>query len=319
MKRLLPFFFLFLSVIVYGQDFTTVDNIVKSYPRYINPERLANKISQDFKDDASKVRAAFRWLTHNIRYDLEEYYQPRKVIEFRYSDEEERLQKLQAIKDKIVKDAFLTKMGVCEEYAQSFKKLADLLGIEAQVIKGYVRNSAQEIGRVPRTTNHAWNSVKINDKWILMDATWASGYLYNGKWVKDFNEYFFDIDPKKIERTHYPDDRKWQILLDYNSLESFYNQPIYSQGFLKKNIEVLSPLQGKLVVNRSKKVVLTLKNLAPSDRLFYNYRGQRYSKRPEISFQGNTATVSIENPGRDTELYLFLNRNLALEYTVQVK
>ena len=318
MKQL--FLFLLLSSCVcHAQDFTRIDNIVKSYPRYTSAEQLAKKISRDFNDDASKARAAFRWLTHNIRYDLEEYYQPRKIIEFRYSNEEERLRKLQAIKDKIVKDAFLTKMGVCEEYAQSFKKIADLLGIEAQVIKGYVRNSAHEIGRVPQTTNHAWNSVKINNKWILLDATWAAGYVYNGKWVQDFNEYFFAINPTKIGLTHYPDDRKWQIVLDYDSLESFYNQPIFSQGFLRKNIEVLSPKKGAIVVNRSKNVVLTFKNLPPSDRLFYNYRGQQYSKRPQISFQGNTATVTIENPGRDTELYLFLNRNLALEYKVSVR
>ena len=145
-----------------------------------------SEISKDFKDDASRVRAAFRWLTHNIRYDLEEYFEPRKVIEFRYGTEEERLQKLQEIKDKIVKEAFLTKMGVCEEYAQSFKKLMDLMNIEATVVKGYVRNSAYDIGRVPQTTNHAWNAVKIDNRWILLDATWAAGYLYNGKWVKDF-------------------------------------------------------------------------------------------------------------------------------------
>lgn len=318
MKRLFLLFF-FISSVVYGQDFTAIDAIVKSYPRYTKPEQLATKITNDFKDDLSKARAAFRWLTHNIRYDLEEYYEPKKVISFRYGTEEERLQKLQAIKDKIVGDAFLTKMGVCEEYAQSFKKIADLLGIEAQVIKGYVRNTAQEIGRVPNTTNHAWNSAKINNRWILIDATWAAGYLFNGKWQKDFNEYFFAIEPKKIGRTHFPDDKKWQVVLNQNSLIDFYNQPIYSQGFLKTNLEVITPIKGNISVSRSKKVVLKIKNLSASDRLYYNYRGQRYSKQPEISYQGNTATVSIENPGNSTELYLFLNRNLALEYKVTVQ
>lgn len=318
MNRLFLLFFFICSGIV-AQDFQNVDNIVMSYPRYTTPQQLANRISRDFKDDASKVRATFRWLTHNIRYDLEEYYQPKKVIKFRYSTEEERLEKLQAIKDKIVKDAFLTKMGVCEEYAQAFKKVSDLLGIEAQVLKGYVRNSALDIGRVPPSTNHAWNSVKINNKWILLDATWAAGYVYNGKWVKDYNEYFFAVDPKKISLTHYPDDRKWLIALNYDSLQDFYNQPIYSQGFLRKEVEVISPVKGTIEVSRSKKVVLKFKNLPPTDRLFYNYRGQRYSKRPEISYDGSTATVSIENPGRVTELYLFLNRSLALEYKISVR
>ena len=318
MKQLFLLLF-FTTSIAFAQDFGRIDNIVKSYPKYTSPQRLANKIARDFKDDESKVRAAFRWLTHNIRYDLEEYFRPRKIIEFRYSNEQERLDKLQAIKDGIVKDAFLTKMGVCEEYAQSFKKLADLMGIEAEVIKGYVRNSAQDIGRVPRSTNHAWNAVKINNKWVLLDATWASGYLYNGNWVQDFNEYFYDIDPKKINLTHYPGDKKWKIMLQQGTLDAFYNQPIYSHGLLRKNIEVLSPTQGNMIVNRNKNVRLTFKNLSPSDRVFYNYRGQRYSKRPQIAFEGSQATILIENPGRDTELYLFINKNLALEYKVLIR
>jgi transglutaminase/protease-like cytokinesis protein 3 len=321
MKQLF-FFFLFIFgslTIVSAQDFSQIDQKVLSYPKYTKPDRLAARINQDFQDDFSKARAAFRWLTQNIRYDLEEYYQPRKVIQFRYQTEQERLEKLLAIKDNLVKEAFLTKMGVCEEYAQSFKKLADLLGIESEVIKGYVRNSAYNIGRIPQTTNHVWNAVKINNRWVLLDATWAAGYLFNGKWVKDYNEYFFAIDPKKIGLTHYPEARKWQLILEHGSLEDFYNQPIYSQGFLRKDIEVLSPQKGNILIDKSKKIVLRLKNFSPSDRLFYNYRGQKYSKQPQITFQGKTATVAIENPGVDTELYLFLNRGLALEYRVFVR
>ena len=315
MKQLL-FTFFFITSFISAQNYNSVDNIVQSYPRYTNPESLADKINSDFSDDASKARAAFKWLTNNIRYDLEEYYQPKKVIQFQYSTEEERLQKLQAIKDKIVKDAFRKKMGVCEEYAQSFKKLADLLGIEAQVIKGYVRNSAQEIGRVPRTTNHAWNAVKLNNKWVLLDATWAAGYLFNGKWIKRFNDYYFDVDSKKIGKTHYPGDQKWQILLGSGNLQAFYNQPIYSQSILKTNLEVLSPQNGSIRVNTSQKVVLKIKNFPSNQKLYYNYRGQRYSEKPTITYKGNIATVSIDNPKRDTELYLFLNRDLALEYKV---
>lgn len=318
MKQLL-LLLLFFWTFGYAQDFARIDNIVKSYPKYTQPKQLADQINKDFKDEASKVRAAFRWLTHNIRYDLEEYYKPKKVIEFRFSTEEERLKKLQAIKDKIVNDAFLTKMGVCEEYAQSFKKIADLIGIEAEVIKGYVRNSANDIGRVPRSTNHAWNAVKVNNKWIILDATWAAGYLYNGRWVKDFNEYFFDIDKKKIAKTHYPDSRKWKLLLNHGSLENFYDQPIYSHGLLKKNIEVVSPTKGSMILNRSKNIELTFKNLKSTNGIYYNFRGERYSKRPAISFVGDNAIISIENPGRDAELFIFIDKTLALEYKVFVR
>jgi len=315
MKQFL-FFFLLITSVVNAQDFSGVDAQVKSYPRYTSPQKLVDQINQDFSDDTSKVRAAFIWLTQNISYDLEKFYKPQKTIEFRYFSEEERLQKIQNIKDKIVDDAFLTKMGVCEEYAQSFKKLADLLGIEAEVIKGYIRSSAYDIGRVPNTTNHAWNAVKNNGKWILLDATWAAGYLFNGKWKKDYNEYFYHIDPKKIGRTHFADSRKWNVILNQNSLTDFYNQPIYSQGFLRKNLTLISPVKGTIIINRSSKIVLKIQNLSPADQLIYNFKGQRYSKKPSVSFDKNIATVTIENPGRTSELYLFLNNDLALEYKV---
>jgi len=318
MKQLLFLLFLF-SITGFSQDFTSVDNIVKSYPKYTSPEKLANRITQDFNDDASKVRAAFKWLTNNIRYNLEEYYQPKRVIQFRYSTEEERLQKLQALKDKLVNDAFIRKIGVCEEYAQAFKKLADLLGIEAQVIKGYVRNSAQEIGKAPNTTNHAWNSVKINNRWVLLDATWAAGYIFNRKWVKNYNDYFFAIDSKKIVKTHFPNDKKWQIILNQNNLNDFYNKPIYSQVFLKTNLEVITPKKGHISVIRSKKVVLKIKNISQNDHLYYNYTGQRYSKKAVITYNGDVANVFIDNPGRSSDLHIFLNRNLALTYRVLVR
>lgn len=318
MKQLLLLLLLITSF-GYSQNFTKIDNIVKLYPKYTTPEQLAEKINKDFIDDVSKVRAAFRWLTYNIRYDLEEYYQPKKVIEFRFSTEQERLEKLQTIKDKIVREAFLTKMGVCEEYAQSFKKIADLLGIEAEVIKGYVRSTSNDIGRIPRTTNHAWNAVKLDNKWIILDATWAAGYLYNGRWIKDFNEYFFDVDKKKIAKTHYPDSRKWKLLLNHGSLENFYNQPIYSHELLKKDIEVVFPTEGSVILNRSKNIELTFKNLKSTNEIFYNFGGQRYSKKPTISFVGDKAIISIENPGRDTKLFLFIDKTLALEYKVYVR
>ena len=317
MKQLL--LFLFLASSVTAQDFSLIDQKVRSYPRYTSPEQLASRISLDFVDGTSKVRAIFIWLTQNIRYNLEEYYQPKRVIQFQYTTEEERLEKLQAIKDKIVKDAFLTKMGVCEEYAQSFKKVSDLLGIEAQVIKGYVRNSARDIGNIPSTTNHAWNAVKINDRWILLDATWAAGYLFNGKWEKSYNEYFFAIDPKKIGRTHFPNDKKWQILLNQRSLEDFYNQPIFSHRFLKSDLELLNANEGKIYLSKSKSLVLKIRNLPTNIPLFYNYQGQRYSEKAKVTYDDNTATVTIQNPGRNSELYIFLNRSLALEYKVWIQ
>lgn len=313
MKRLW-ILFLFLSLSTKAQLFNKVDSLVASYPRFTSPELLAKKIEQDFTSELDQSRAIFKWLTNNFYYNINEYYNPKPSIRFRYSTEEERLQKIKAIKDQLVKDAFLTKKGVCEEYAQSFKKVADLLGLQALVLKGYTRNSSREIGRPINNSNHAWNAVKIEDQWILLDATWAAGYVMNGKWKRHYNEYYFGIHPKQISKSHFHEDKRWQIALDQGSIESFYNQPIYHTTFLEQKLELISPKTG--VLKTSKTVGLKIKNLDPNIAVYYNYQGQRYSKKAMITYKDNIATVRIETPSSPSNLFVFFNRELALSFKI---
>jgi hypothetical protein len=101
MKQLL-IFFLFFSFSLHAQQFSNVDSKVRKYPKYNSPEKLAAKINIDFNDETEKVRAIYIWLTSNIRYNLSEYYNPtNKRVSFQYSSEEERLFKVQEIKNKI--------------------------------------------------------------------------------------------------------------------------------------------------------------------------------------------------------------------------
>ena len=52
-------------------------------------------------------------------------------------------------------------VGVCASYSAAFKLLADSAGLESIVVTGYLD------GSVP----HAWNKVKLDDEWYIVDAT----------------------------------------------------------------------------------------------------------------------------------------------------
>ena len=313
MKSLL-FFLLFVGSLQ-SQNFTHVDNLVGKYPNFSRVEDLANKIAKDFTSEEDKVRAAFYWLATNIRYDLKEYYNPsQRSYNFRYSTESEKQQKLQAIKDKIVATAFATKYGVCEEYAQAFKKICDLLGIEAAVISGNVRNVPQEIGKPEKASNHAWNAVKLNDKWVILDATWAAGYEYNGRWVQLFNNYFYDIPKHKILKTHYPKDTLWLLRFGRMSVTEFYNQPIYGNLFLNSDVELITPQTGILNVNPSKEIRLKFKNLNANDLIFYTFNGQRYAQKPIILVEKESTTLLIKNAKANSYLNVFINKDAALQF-----
>ena len=319
MKQLL-FFFLLLSFSIQSQDFTKVDAIVSKYPRFTKVEDLANKISTDFSSDENKARAAFYWLAKNIRYNLKEFYNPtQRSYKFSYSSELEKEQKLQALKDKLVRNTFLTKTGVCEEYAQSFKKVCDLLDIESEVLSGNVRSSYFDIGKLEDNTNHAWNAVKLNNQWIILDATWAAGYEMNGKWVRQFDNYFYNIPKEKILKTHYPEATLWMLRFGRMSLKEFYNQPIYGNIILNSKIELVSPKSGIIEVEPSKEISIKLKNLKNNISVYYKYNNQQYSKKPKIVVSKNISELKIPSPERNTELFLFFGSKPALQYKIKVK
>ena len=55
----------------------------------------------------------------------------------------------------------LNKTGVCSSYAGAFKLLAEEAGLECIVVTGYLE------GDLP----HAWNKVKIDGAWNIVDTT----------------------------------------------------------------------------------------------------------------------------------------------------
>ncbi|WP_246034838.1 transglutaminase domain-containing protein [Polaribacter aestuariivivens] len=315
MMKYFLFLLLLTTTIVNSQNYTSVDNKVLKYPRFSKVEDLVSKIENDFISDEDKTRAAFFWLAKNIQYNLKEYYNPtHRTYSFSYSSEAEKLLKLQKAKDKVVATVFKTKKGVCEDFAQSFKKICDLLDIQAEVIRGYVRNNTNEIGKPRNSTNHAWNAVKLNERWVILDATWASGFLYNGTWKKTFNEYFYDIPKDKIFKTHFPEDSIWILRFGRMSLKEFYNQPIYSNTFLKHNATLIAPTTGTINVNSSKTIELKFENLDVNIPILYAFKGNKFGKKPLIKKEDNVVYLRLNQAKKNSELVLYFNNISAIQF-----
>ena len=74
--------------------------------------------------------------------------------------------------------------------------------------KGINRNNADF-----RRGDHAWNAVKIDDRWHLLDVTWGSGGLNDQfKFVRKFNEAYFLTAPAAFVQDHLPLDPMWQLM-----------------------------------------------------------------------------------------------------------
>lgn len=124
-----------------------------------------------------KTRAIYTWIASNIGYDIEKFYSGSKSYSFSYSSEAEKIAKEKEIKDNLVKTTLKKRKGVCQDYSTLFKELCDLSDIECVIISGSSKTNLNDIGKEPTISDHAWNAVKLDGQWHLIDATWGQEML----------------------------------------------------------------------------------------------------------------------------------------------
>lgn len=297
-----------------AQTLENFEDILNSYPKNLSAKGLAGKILKDFSSDKERAEAAFYWVAHNIRYNLSAYREgSKKVIGFRYRNEEEKRKKLEAIKDSIVQHTLETKKAVCEGYAQTLAKIYTHLGLENKIVKGYVRNSIYDIGKEQELPNHAWNAVKIKKEWKIIDATWAAGSVINGRWQQHYDNYYYDIPKKHLLKTHYPVDKDWKFGEKLSKRE-FYNQPIYATEFLQTNMELITPTRGMISVQNINKITLKVRNLVQTQKVLYGISSNRFAQKPEVSFRKDMGIIEITSFNRSNRLYLVIDGNVCVEF-----
>jgi len=309
--------FLLISTLGFAQDFTNIKAKTDRYRNIDSAEKLADKINKDFTSDDDKVKALFCWLTSNISYDLEEYYNPSsRSTYFRYRTEEERIQKLEEIKNKTVTKTIIGRKAVCEGYARTFHKVCTLLGIESEVIGGYARFGYPQIGKPQSNTNHAWNAVKLNGKWQYIDATWGAGSVVNGQWQRIFKPYYFNISKEHYFKTHLPETDKWKHKIGDITKKEFYNQPIYSERFLASGVELIQPKKGTIRKNSDGTISFSFKNAIDKEFLV-GFLSSNVAKRPVVSNSNGITTVSIIPPASAKVCFLLINREVNLQFLIE--
>ncbi len=265
---------LLLSFNMQGQDYAKVDAIVRNYPNKINTTLdLATKINSDFNLDEEKVRAAYQWLSNNIDYekvndvfDIADY----QII---YASEKERLRQLETKNRKKIKRILKTNKAICIGYARVFKAICDDLNIQSEIVVGYSKTMANQINNDATYKNHAWNAVKINNIWQLLDITWST--VSQVKEYKHYNDYYFFVDPKELILTHFPVNRDWQLLESPISKATFFKTPIFYANYFIEQFKIADN-QGGIIEISDKKAQVYFDKIPNSKKVFYTLDGQNY-------------------------------------------
>jgi hypothetical protein len=86
----------------------------------------------------------------------------------------------------------------------------------------------------------------IDSVWMLLDVTWASGYVtwQGDAFIRQFDEQYFLTTPQEFIKEHYPDDLNWTLMTDPPLMEEFRHSPFKQRSFVKYKITAYRPEKG---------------------------------------------------------------------------
>lgn len=166
-----------------GSELEIVQNIIKSI--------ITNNMNE-----LEKAKAIHDYMVMNIDYDYENY-------------------RKNTIPDtsRTVVGTLTTKYAVCQGYALTFQALCEAAGLEVV----YVSGTATNIWGI--TEGHAWNQIKINNKWYNVDVTWDDPLKSSGDSFDNHSNCRYDyflISDEILYKDHVADNAK------YTCSESLY-------------------------------------------------------------------------------------------------
>lgn len=185
---------------------------------------INNNIDVENDADIEKIKKIYKYITNNVDYDY-------------------TYQKYSAY------NAFIEKEAVCNGYTMLLYKMAKMSGIEdIHIVTGTAYNGE-------KSERHAWNLVKIEDKYYYLDATWdATLHGEINDRVDDMTYFLKGSD--SFDRNHFPDD---EMNSKYNiSTEDYFKKEIKTEYINKtsnlkeKNVNNISIIFG---INANTKIL----------------------------------------------------------------
>lgn len=310
-------------------SFKKADSIAMVYKNESldNLPKLSYKLTSDLSTDVERFRAIYKWVCCNIANDYQ-FFHKNKRKRKKYIDDSLRLKNWNNHFRKVIFKALLKdKRTVCTGYAYLIKKLSELANLECKIIQGIGKTSSSKKEEL-NTPNHSWNAIKLNNKWYLCDATWASGTQnpitlnFNFK----YNDGFFLTNPKLFATNHYPVNNKW-LLINKNppTFKEFLEGPILYGKAYQNLTHHKAPFKLHQSIQKNKNVAFQYqlkKNIKEHDvtLLIDNGFKNNRTKPTAVSIENKSLTFyhSFTRKGF-YDVHLYIGDDLISTYTFQVK
>lgn len=236
----------FMPVFAQGMDYTEIDKYAHDAPPLRTRsglDRLVHYLVRPYRGEEERARVILAWIVHNIDYDDYKF----NAIEDDYDKTKKKKDKELYVSDN---DILETRVGVCEDIADLYKKMGKLAGLTVEVVRGKA-GKGMTFADFENSAGHTWNVVKINNEWEYVDPTWAIdgadvrnlGDIKKKKEYKQVikerskkqsdaklpregrfvNNQWFLTDKDEMIKTHFPNDEKWQLQDKKIKKEDFLN------------------------------------------------------------------------------------------------
>ncbi len=287
----------------------------------LTPAELSSLLTAGKTTELEKVSAIFHWITGNI--DYRSSFPVRKGSRKEASVEDDTSTVLKPLNERVSEIVLRNRMAVCDGYARLFKTLCDYAGIRAVIVTGFVRNQGR--GGPRFQSNHSWNAVMIDGQWKLLDATWATGYVAQGQFVRHFDPDYFLTDPRDMIYTHYPENPRWTLLQDHRAPSEFSLQPLKYFAAHKFYLKEISPAAGKIEIRKGGSVDIEFetseakKDLLVSSDPFLEL-SPLFARERKATVTGNKVRATYFAESHEPEwIYVVLNGEIIMRYQLFYK
>jgi hypothetical protein len=148
-----------------------------------SPVALGKFLGEGLTDPREKLRAVYQWMALRMNYDSAAYRTGVQITQ-------------------TAQQALDARMSSCDGFSTLFADLAKHAGIEVQTVLGYVKDGFHQQGEAFKDTNHAWNAVRLDNQWYLIDSTWGAGFDDGKQFVRKFDPFYFLTPADHLHLSH---------------------------------------------------------------------------------------------------------------------
>lgn len=221
----------------------TIDAHVRSIPRSKTDSvnKLSQYLAEPFEDLRHRAFAVYRWITTNIFFDVEGYFDQ------------------SVLKSTDAESVLRNRVTSSEGYATLFEELCKACKVPTKKVRGFAKGYGYQMRQKISQPNHTWNVIRVNGgKWFICDPTWGAGYIGDEMMFhRDPNIHQFMIQPSVAITSRFPMDETWQLLDQPVTKENFERLAVPSGHLCAMNVALCSHKESMYTASDSELIEIT--------------------------------------------------------------